>query len=109
MISRGLPRRGSGDVSRRLLSFHRWGPTSFRGNRLVAGVLCLLLMTVCTACQNGTPVPVGTPTKGATPAWVAETTVLKEDYGLIIPSVPFVADVGEEVVLEIDFTAVPVS
>jgi polyisoprenoid-binding protein YceI len=39
----------------------------------------------------------------------ATATVLKEDYGLTIPNVPFVANVGEEVVLEIDFVAAPVS
>ena len=39
----------------------------------------------------------------------ASTIVIKEEYGLTIPNVPFVADVSEEVGLAIDFTAVPVS
>ena len=38
----------------------------------------------------------------------ASAIVIKEDYGLIIPNVPFVANVGEEVLLEIDFVALPV-
>ena len=36
----------------------------------------------------------------------AFTTILREDYGLKIPSVPNVANVDEEVLLEIDFVAV---
>ncbi|MCC7362373.1 MAG: YceI family protein [Anaerolineales bacterium] len=39
----------------------------------------------------------------------ATTTVLRSDYGLQIPSVPQVADVSEEVTLEIDFVAAPAS
>ncbi|MFN2187951.1 MAG: YceI family protein [Candidatus Promineifilaceae bacterium] len=35
----------------------------------------------------------------------AATVILREDFGLIIPDVPFVANVGEEVGLEIDFVA----
>ena len=35
----------------------------------------------------------------------ASTTVLYADYNLIIPSVPFVASVEDEVLLEIEFTA----
>jgi polyisoprenoid-binding protein YceI len=38
----------------------------------------------------------------------ATTTVQRGDYGLTIPNVPFVANVSEEVVLEIDFVATPV-
>jgi len=34
-----------------------------------------------------------------------KSTVLRSDYGLIIPSVPSVADVSDEVILEIDFVA----
>jgi polyisoprenoid-binding protein YceI len=34
-----------------------------------------------------------------------KTTVLRSDYGLTIPSVPSVADVSDEVLLEIDFVA----
>jgi len=34
-----------------------------------------------------------------------KTTMLRSDYGLIIPSVPSVADVSDEVLLEIDFVA----
>jgi len=40
---------------------------------------------------------------------LASTIVLKEEYGLTIPNVPFVANVSEEVGLVIDFVAVPVS
>ncbi len=36
-----------------------------------------------------------------------ETTVLRSDYGLLIPSVPSVAGVSDEVILEIDFIALP--
>jgi polyisoprenoid-binding protein YceI len=39
----------------------------------------------------------------------ASTTILRSDYGLKIPSVPRVADVSEEVILFLDFVAVPVS
>ena len=35
----------------------------------------------------------------------AETTVLRSDYNLTIPSVPFVANVGDEVTLKLDFVA----
>lgn len=35
----------------------------------------------------------------------ASATVLRSDYGLVIPSVPSVADVSEEVLLEFDFVA----
>lgn len=35
----------------------------------------------------------------------ASATVLRSDFGLIIPSVPSVADVSDEVLLEIDFVA----
>jgi polyisoprenoid-binding protein YceI len=35
------------------------------------------------------------------------TLILYPDYGISIPSVPFVANVTEEVRLEIEFTAVP--
>jgi polyisoprenoid-binding protein YceI len=38
----------------------------------------------------------------------ATTTVNRGDFDLSIPSVPFVADVAEDVLLEIDFVAVPV-
>lgn len=38
----------------------------------------------------------------------ATTTILRENYGLTIPSVPQVADVSEEVVLTLDFVAAPV-
>lgn len=34
-----------------------------------------------------------------------ETTVLRSDYGLTIPTVPFVADVSDEVILAINFVA----
>jgi polyisoprenoid-binding protein YceI len=37
----------------------------------------------------------------------ASTTVNRGDYELTIPSVPFVAEVDEEVILEIDFVATP--
>ena len=37
---------------------------------------------------------------------LATTTVLRADYNLRIPNVPSVANVGEEVPLELDFTAV---
>jgi polyisoprenoid-binding protein YceI len=36
----------------------------------------------------------------------AATTISRSDYGLTIPSVPNVADVGDEVILEIDFVAI---
>jgi len=36
----------------------------------------------------------------------AQATVLRSDYGLVIPSVPSVADVSDEVFLEIEFVAV---
>lgn len=39
----------------------------------------------------------------------AETIVLRSDFNLSIPSVPFVADVGDEVTLKIDFVANAVS
>jgi polyisoprenoid-binding protein YceI len=39
----------------------------------------------------------------------ASTIVVKEDFGLTIPNVPFVANVSEEVGLVIDFAAVPAS
>lgn len=35
----------------------------------------------------------------------ASATIARSDYNLRIPNVPFVANVGEEVLLEIDFTA----
>ena len=38
---------------------------------------------------------------------LASTTVLRSDFGLNIPSVPFVANVGDEVGLELAFTAAP--
>ena len=38
----------------------------------------------------------------------ATTIIIRDDYGITIPNVPFVANVGEEVVLEIDFVAIPV-
>ncbi len=38
----------------------------------------------------------------------AETTVLRSDYNLTIPSVPFVANVGDEVTLKLDFVALQV-
>ncbi|NJN44118.1 MAG: YceI family protein [Anaerolineae bacterium] len=38
-------------------------------------------------------------------AGLASTTVLRSDYNLVIPSVPSVANVSEEVLLEIDFVA----
>jgi polyisoprenoid-binding protein YceI len=37
----------------------------------------------------------------------AKSTIQRADYNLTIPSVPFVADVGEVVQLEIDFVATP--
>ncbi|NIM94645.1 MAG: YceI family protein [Anaerolineales bacterium] len=37
----------------------------------------------------------------------ASTTIMRGDFGLTIPSVPQVADVSEEVILEIKFTAKP--
>ncbi len=40
---------------------------------------------------------------------LASTTILRSDYGLSIPSVPFVANVGENVGLEIEFVLVPTS
>lgn len=39
---------------------------------------------------------------------LATATVLRDDYNLSIPSVPQVADVAEEVILEIDFVALVV-
>lgn len=39
----------------------------------------------------------------------ATTVVKRSDFGLTIPSVPFVANVGEEVTIEIDFAAAAVS
>ena len=39
---------------------------------------------------------------------MASTTILRGDFGLNIPNVPFVANVGEEVLLEFDFVALPV-
>lgn len=41
----------------------------------------------------------------ATIEGVAETTVLRSDYGIGIPSAPGVADVGDEVVVRLDFVA----
>ena len=38
---------------------------------------------------------------------LASTTVLRSDFGLNIPSVPFVANVGDEIGLELAFTAAP--
>ncbi|MDE0231459.1 MAG: YceI family protein [bacterium] len=38
---------------------------------------------------------------------LASTTVSRSDFGLNIPSVPFVADVGDEIGLELAFTAAP--
>ena len=35
----------------------------------------------------------------------AETTVNRADYNLVIPSIPFVADVDEQVKLKIELTA----
>jgi polyisoprenoid-binding protein YceI len=35
----------------------------------------------------------------------AETTVLRSDFNLSIPNVPFVANVGDEVTLKLNFTA----
>ena len=37
----------------------------------------------------------------------AKAVIAKSDFNLIVPSVPFVANVGEEVTLEIDFVLVP--
>jgi polyisoprenoid-binding protein YceI len=39
---------------------------------------------------------------------MASTTIRRGDFGLTIPNVPFVANVGEEVLLELDFVALPV-
>jgi len=39
----------------------------------------------------------------------ASATILRGDYDLTIPSVPQVADVSEEVILKLDFVAVPTS
>ena len=36
---------------------------------------------------------------------LATTTVQRADYGLVIPSVPSVANVSEDVIVEIDFVA----
>lgn len=33
------------------------------------------------------------------------SNITRSDYGLTIPSVPFVADVGEDLILEIDLVA----
>ncbi len=38
----------------------------------------------------------------------AETTVLRSDFGLTIPSVPFVANVGDQVTLKLNFVAAQV-
>jgi polyisoprenoid-binding protein YceI len=38
---------------------------------------------------------------------LASTTILRSDYDILIPSVPFVANVGENIGLEIEFTLVP--
>ena len=38
----------------------------------------------------------------------ASTVIKRSDYNLTIPNVPFVANVGEEVTLELDFVATPV-
>jgi polyisoprenoid-binding protein YceI len=37
----------------------------------------------------------------------ATTVIKRSDYNLQIPSVPFVANVGEDVTIEIDFVAAP--
>ena len=63
-----------GNVSRCLLFFYRWRATCYRGNYLVTGALWLLLMTVSTACQTGSPVPADTPTIGSTPTLVSTST-----------------------------------
>lgn len=39
----------------------------------------------------------------------ASTVIKRADYNLSIPNVPFVANVGDDVTLEIDFVAAPVS
>ncbi len=46
-----------------------------------------------------------TPTSETEIEGVAETTVLYPDFGITIPSVPFVASVEEEVTLRLDFVA----
>ena len=38
----------------------------------------------------------------------ASTVIKRSDYNLSIPNVPFVANVGEEVTLQLDFVATPV-
>jgi polyisoprenoid-binding protein YceI len=40
---------------------------------------------------------------------LASTNILRSDFDLLIPSVPFVANVGENVGLEIEFVLIPVS
>ena len=40
---------------------------------------------------------------------LASTTIMRSDYDLLIPSVPFVANVGESVGLEIEFVLIPAS
>jgi hypothetical protein len=35
----------------------------------------------------------------------ATTTIVYTDWGVSIPSVPFVASIGDEVVLQLDFSA----
>lgn len=49
------------------------------------------------------------PVSGERLEGTASTTVQRADFGLVIPDVPFIANVGEEVGLEIDFVALPVA
>jgi murein DD-endopeptidase MepM/ murein hydrolase activator NlpD len=42
-------------------------------------LLWLLLMTVCTACQTGSPVPAGTPTIGPTPTLISTSTPVSDE------------------------------
>jgi polyisoprenoid-binding protein YceI len=37
----------------------------------------------------------------------AQTTIALADFNLVVPSVPFVADVGQTMALEIDFVLAP--
>jgi hypothetical protein len=39
----------------------------------------------------------------------AEATVLRSDFNLTIPNVPFVASVGDDVTLKLDFIAAAVT
>jgi polyisoprenoid-binding protein YceI len=47
-----------------------------------------------------------TPESDARLTGLASATILRSDFGLTIPSVPSVADVSQEVKLELEFVAV---